>query len=388
MTPSQMDEIRNKFRLEAVEHLRKADELIQLYASDPSATDHLTTANRHFHALKGSSPLVGARPVSEVARTAEACLKRILTEPALFTPALHSTLRFALTLMERQIEDFITGQPIRDGETVIRTIRSHLPTTQSVEELLLNLELMSRELRNSLGETVQMILGRELDEGKRLYVLHVPPHDEMQSELPRIRAAMKDHGAILSVAGREEGSIHILLSSTMPVETLQERLGGFRVTLTELVSRPMKAPEESVGVVAETGRPAKTPKWGGKFRVLFSDDSQIARDLYRILLQRNGYEVELAQDGSEALQKLRASSYDAVITDDQMPAMDGMELLKVAKNDERLYHIPFILISGHATEEARSNAIKSGASAYLIKGDFEKEQLLVILQEAIEQGQS
>ena len=381
-----MDDIRKQFRSEALTHLQKAEELIQSYASDPSATDHLTQANRHFHALKGSSPLVGARPVSEVARTVEACLKRILSEPGLFTPTLHSTLRFALTMMQRQIDDFVAGQPIRDGETVIRTIRSHLPTTRSVEELLQNVELMSRELRNSLGETMQSILGKELEEGKRLYILHVPPHDRMQDELPRIREAMKDCGSILSVAGREEGSIHILLSSSSETQTIRTKLEGFQAILTELLSHEKIAELP----VTETTRPAPPPvstKQEGKFRVLFADDSQITRDLYRILLQRNGYQVELAKDGAEALQMLRSSSFDAVITDDQMPAMDGSEFLRAAKNDERLYHVPFIFMSGHATDEARSKAMKFGAAAYLVKGGFEKEQLLVILKEAIEKAQ-
>jgi CheY-like chemotaxis protein len=357
-----------------------------MYASDPSKADLLTDANRHFHTLKGSSPLVGARPVSEVSRTVEACLKRILSDPELFTPRLLATLRFAITLMKHQVEDFVSGQPIRDGESAIRTIRSHMPMTQSVEELMQNLELMSQELRNSLGETVQLILGRELDEGKRLFVLHVPPHEEMQNELPRIRAGMKEYGSILSVAGREEGSIHILLSSSFSLQILQEKMQGFRATLTELLSKDTME-KEPARPALDLRQPKTSVKREGKFRVLFSDDSQIARDLYRILLQRNGYEVEVAQDGSEALQKLRASSFDAVITDDQMPAMDGSELLEVAKNDERFYHIPFILISGHASDEARSNAINNGAAAYLVKGSFEKEQLLVILREAIEKAQ-
>ncbi len=380
-----MNEIREKFRGEALEHLQKADEFLERYGVDPSTSAHLTEASRHFHSLKGSSPLVGARPVSEVARTAEICLKRILSNPDLYSPRLLATLRFAITLMKHQVDDFVSGQPIRDGESVIRTIRSHMPMTQSVEELLLNLELMSQELRNSLGETVQVILGRELDEGKKLFVLHVPPHGGMQEELPKIRAGMKEYGAIISVAGREEGSVHILLSSSFPEETLKEKVKGMKVTVTELKSKAVK-PEEPDSA-PELHQPRVSKKRKGKFRVLFADDSQIARDLYRILLQRNGYEVEVAQDGSEALQKLRTAKFDAVVTDDQMPAMDGTELLEVAKSDESLYHLPFILISGHASDEARATAVKLGATAYLVKGSFEKEHLLVLLQEAIEKAQ-
>lgn len=381
-----MDDIRDKFRSEALDHLQKAEGLIQSYATDPSTPGHLSEANRHFHALKGSSPLVGARPVSEVARTVEACLKRVVSQPALFTSALHATLKFAIKQMERQIEDFITGQPIRDGESVIRTIRSYLPTTQSVADLLQDLDLISRELRNSLGETVQGILGRELDDGKRLYVLHVPPHKEMQSELPHIKSALKGYGSILSVAGREEGSIHILISSPHPVEVLREQLKGLQAVLSELLSRGT-ATEPSPAHDASAMKATTGIKEGKKYRILFSDDSEITRDIYRILLERNGYEVEVAKDGAEALQMLRASSFDAVVTDDQMPAMDGTEFLQVAKSDDRLYRVPFIIISAHASSEARKSALANGAAAYLVKGSFEKEQFLVLLREAIDKAQ-
>jgi CheY-like chemotaxis protein len=207
----------------------------------------------------------------------------------------------------------------------------------------------------------------------------------MQSELPRIKSAIKDHGSILSVAGREEGSIHILLSSPLPVESLRERLQGLHVTLNELLSRA-QAPELSSESIAESLAPAMGSNQDGKYRVLFSDDSAIARDLYRILLERNGYQVVVAKDGAEALQMLRESSFDAVVTDDQMPAMDGTELLQVAKSDQRLYRVPFVIISGHASSEARTSALKDGAAAYLVKGSFEKEDFLRLLKEAIEKA--
>ncbi len=377
-------EIREKFRSEATAHLREAEKLIQSFANDTSQTDYLHQANRHFHALKGSAPLVGARPLSDVARTLEACLKHVLTDPAVFTPALHVTLRFAIGLMNGQVEDFFAGVAIREGEGAMKAVRSHLPAAQSVQELLKNVELFSRELRNSLGETLQNILSRELDEGKRLYVLHVPPHDGMQAELPQIRSALKGYGSILSVAGREEGSVHLLVSSSFSAEALSKELGTFQAKLTELVTRVVEKRERSTSAGAAISAPQTSRD--GKIRVLFSDDSQIARDLYKILLQRNGYDVEVAGDGEEALQRLKESAFDAVITDDQMPGMDGIEVLRIARDDEALKKIPFIVISGHASEEARANAMAIGATAYLVKGDFEKEELLVILRKALEGG--
>ncbi len=127
---------------------------------------------------------------------------------------------------------------------------------------------------------------------------------------------------------------------------------------------------DSEGSVAGTGH-----------RVMFVDDSQIAREVYKILLTKNGYKVEVASDGAEALEKLRAGSFDAVVTDDQMPEMDGIELLQSSRKEEALKNIPFVVISGKANEDARAKAMGEGAAAYLVKGDFQKEHLIEVLEQ-------
>ena len=121
----------------------------------------------------------------------------------------------------------------------------------------------------------------------------------------------------------------------------------------------------------------------GKHRVLFVDDSAVSRDLFRIFLKRNGFETETAGDGEEAIAKLKTDRYDAIITDDQMPVMDGIELVKQLRDGGSYTRTPVIVISGQVTEAARAKALNAGANAYLIKGDFAKDQLLKILQEEL-----
>jgi CheY-like chemotaxis protein len=121
----------------------------------------------------------------------------------------------------------------------------------------------------------------------------------------------------------------------------------------------------------------------GKRKVLFVDDSQIARELYKVFLANRGFEVETAGDGAEALEVLRRTKFDIVITDDQMPEMDGTELLRLSRSDEALKSVPFVVISGKANDEARTKALEWGAAAYLIKGDFEKEHLLEVLSQVL-----
>lgn len=131
------------------------------------------------------------------------------------------------------------------------------------------------------------------------------------------------------------------------------------------------------------GEAPERPATEKRQRVLFVDDSQIAREVYKILLMKKGYDVEVASDGAEALQKLHAGGFEAVVTDDQMPEMDGIELLRSTRADKSLQHIPFVVISGKANDEARDAAVKEGAAAYLVKGDFQKEHLLEVLEQVL-----
>jgi two-component system, chemotaxis family, sensor histidine kinase and response regulator WspE len=117
---------------------------------------------------------------------------------------------------------------------------------------------------------------------------------------------------------------------------------------------------------------------GGKVRkrVLVVDDSLTVRELERKLLDRAGYEVEVAVDGMDGWNTVRAGHFDLVVTDVDMPRMDGIELVTRIKKDPKLRSLPVMIVSYKDREDDRRRGLEAGADYYLTKGSFHDETLL------------
>ena len=122
---------------------------------------------------------------------------------------------------------------------------------------------------------------------------------------------------------------------------------------------------------------------GSRGKVLVVEDSVITRDLERSILQAANYEVEVASDGMEALNKLSEGAFDLVMTDISMPRMGGVELISKMRADESLNTIPVIIISSRDREEDKRRGLEVGASAYLGKNSFDQMQLLDTVQRLV-----
>jgi len=102
--------------------------------------------------------------------------------------------------------------------------------------------------------------------------------------------------------------------------------------------------------------------------VLVVDDYSATRRILASLIKSfSSYQVIEAQDGQEAVQKLAEGGIDCVVSDWDMPHMDGMELLKHVRSNKSLKHLPFLMVSaeGHRSNIAR--VTEAGADAYLLK---------------------
>ncbi len=111
-------------------------------------------------------------------------------------------------------------------------------------------------------------------------------------------------------------------------------------------------------------------------RVLAVDDSLTVRELERKLLTGRGYLVDVAVDGLEAWNALRAREYDLVITDVDMPRLDGIELASWIKKDSLLKSVPVLIISYKDRAEDRMRGLEAGADYYLTKGSFQDDTLM------------
>lgn len=121
-----------------------------------------------------------------------------------------------------------------------------------------------------------------------------------------------------------------------------------------------------------------------KIKVLVVDDFPTMRRIVKNLLKQIGFEnIDEAENGEDAFRKLQASEYGLVVSDWNMPVMDGLQLLKAVRSDPKLKEIPFLMVTAEAEKEKVIEAIKSGVDNYIVKpftGEVLKEKLEKIAQ--------
>jgi two-component system sensor histidine kinase and response regulator WspE len=118
-------------------------------------------------------------------------------------------------------------------------------------------------------------------------------------------------------------------------------------------------------------------------RVLVVEDSLTVRELERKLIESGGFEVEVAVDGADGWNAVRVGHFDLVVTDVDMPRMDGIGLVTLIKQDPRLAHTPVMIVSYKDREEDRRRGLEAGADFYLTKGSFHDETLLQAVHDLV-----
>jgi len=115
-------------------------------------------------------------------------------------------------------------------------------------------------------------------------------------------------------------------------------------------------------------------------KILVVDDEESVRIILKQMLEQGGYSAEVASDGAEALDKLKADNYHMIITDINMPGMDGVELLK--KSKELFPKLPVIFVTGFGKDKIILQAMKLGLSNYIEK-PFKMDDVLKIVKDYI-----
>ncbi len=184
---------------------------------------------------------------------------------------------------------------------------------------------------------------------------------EGESEL-----VVKDLGAFLGrvpyVAGATidgDGSVVCLLD----LRELADRAVGSHPAM------PVAAPS-----ARSAGRPALTT--ARRARVLVVEDSVGVRELERVILESAGYQVETAVDGLDGASKLRDDPADLVLSDVEMPGMDGFALTRAIRRTKGWENVPVVIMTSRGEESARQAGLEAGASAYLLKNEFDQEELV------------
>ncbi|MDA1165697.1 MAG: hybrid sensor histidine kinase/response regulator [Planctomycetota bacterium] len=120
-------------------------------------------------------------------------------------------------------------------------------------------------------------------------------------------------------------------------------------------------------------------------RVMVVDDSVTTRTLIRSILESAGYSVEAAVDGVDAWDRMQVSqsNFDLVVSDVDMPRMDGFRLTETIRSSARFENTPVVLVTSRDSDKDKVLGVRAGASAYLVKSDFDQSNILETIQQLI-----
>ncbi len=159
-------------------------------------------------------------------------------------------------------------------------------------------------------------------------------------------------------------------------------LGSGKVVPVLNVSDLVKSAAVSV---ARSVKP-EAPQAGGKAApktILVVEDSITSRMLLKNILETSGYRVKTAVDGIDAISQLKTEKFDAVVSDVDMPRMNGFNLTEKIREDKKIAELPVVLVTALGSREDRERGIDVGANAYIVKSSFDQSNLLETLRRFI-----
>lgn len=144
-------------------------------------------------------------------------------------------------------------------------------------------------------------------------------------------------------------------------------------SLVRSAVRPSQVPASSLALRAKTRKRVCS--------ILVAEDSITSRTLLKNILELAGHRVAVAVDGLDALRKLETGSFDLVVSDIEMPGLDGFALTQAIRREPRLADLPVILVTSLASPSDREKGAEAGANAYIVKSSFDQGDLLKAIRE-------
>lgn len=195
-----------------------------------------------------------------------------------------------------------------------------------------------------------------------------------------LRAAGRDVAFLVdAVLGEQEVMVKDLGPQLVRVRNVSgASLAGSGVVVPILNASDLVFSAASMGA-PELDTAGAAPAVDSPPRLLFAEDSITARTLIKSILEGAGYEVVAAVDGFDAWTRLKTEPFDLVVSDVDMPRIDGFELTARIRADEHLGDLPVVLVTALGSHQDRERGIDVGANAYIVKNDFDQGNLLEIV---------
>jgi two-component system chemotaxis sensor kinase CheA len=141
--------------------------------------------------------------------------------------------------------------------------------------------------------------------------------------------------------------------------------------------------KSAVKVTAQVKIPDTSKVKAKRKSILVVDDSITARTLIKNILDTAGYDIKTAVDGADALMALKTQAFDLVVSDIDMPRMNGFDLTSKIRSDRKLSELPVVMVTALESREDKERGIEVGANAYIVKSSFDQSNLLEVIQRLI-----
>jgi len=190
--------------------------------------------------------------------------------------------------------------------------------------------------------------------------------------------------AVDEVLGEQE----VLLKSLGPQLSRVRNIAGATVLGSGRVAPILNVPDliksaSRPGAGASLAAAAGEEKPAARQRLLVVEDSITSRTLLKNILETAGYQVSTAVDGVDAFTQLKSGEFELVVSDVDMPRMNGFELTSRIRQDASLRELPVVLVTALGSREDRERGIEAGANAYLVKSSFDQSNLLQVVKRLI-----
>jgi len=286
-----------------------------------------------------------------------------------FTLVLPLTIAIIQVLLV-EVQDMIFALPM-------------LPVTESVKVKMDNVFTIEGRMAISLrGRTVPLVALNE--------VLELPPmpgeKEKAVGEMMVVIAASLDSriGFVVDrIVGEEEVFIKSLGKHLGKVKNVSGAIimpTGEVVIVLDMADLIAHSALSLPAVTERKGAPELKRK---EKKILVVEDAFSTRELEKTILETHGYLVDTAVDGLDALDRITGTHYDLIVSDIEMPRMDGFELCKTLKKKEGYADIPFVMVTALQKEEDKRRGMEVGAAAYLVKSAFEQTGLLDTIERLV-----
>ncbi|MEX2191720.1 MAG: response regulator [Bacteroidota bacterium] len=187
----------------------------------------------------------------------------------------------------------------------------------------------------------------------------------------RVDEILDEHQILVKSLGRQLQKVRNISGAAV--------LGSGKVVPVIHVSDLMKSAMGSLAMNTTTTTTTEGPAEAKGHKVLVTDDSVTSRTLLQNILEIAGYDVITAVDGVDAVTKARAGEFDLIVSDVDMPRMNGFELTAKLRKDRKLSEVPVVLVTSLESTEDREHGMDVGANAYIAKSDFDQSGLLEVI---------